>query len=147
MRWWEEHDIGYVLGLARNPRLVCALGAQMQETRSVHRRTAKAARRFREFTYRTRKSWSRRRRVVGKAEHLSKGANPRFVVTNLSPRKTAARRSYEKFYCARGEMENRIKGSARLTGDSVAGESPAGRRRPATTSTPSHGPFIREGRG
>ena len=109
MKWCEEHDVGYVLGLARNRRLVCALGAQMHEARSVHRRTGKPARRFRDFTYRTRKSWSRRRRVVGKAEHLSKGANPRFVVTNLSPRKAAARRLYETLYCARGEMENRIK--------------------------------------
>ena len=109
MKWCEEHDIGYVLGLARNPRLVRALGAQMREARSVHRRTGKPARRFRDFTYRTRKSWSRRRCVVGKAEYLSKGDNPRFVVTNLSPRKAAAKRLYEKLYCARGDMENRIK--------------------------------------
>ena len=109
MRWCEEHDVGYVLGLARNRRLVRAVGAQMHEAHSVHRRTGMAARRFRDFTYRTRKSWSRRRRVVRKAEHLSKRANPRFVVTNLSPRKVAARRLYEKLYCARGEMENRIK--------------------------------------
>ncbi len=109
MKWCEEHDIGYVLGLARNPRLVRALGAQMREARSVHRRTGNPARRFRDFTYRTRKSWSRRRRVVGKAEYLPKGPNPRFVVTNLSPRKAAAKRLYEKLYCARGDMENRIK--------------------------------------
>ena len=88
---------------------VRALGAARQEAQSVHRRTGKAARRFRDFSCRTRKSWSRSRRVVGKAEHLSKGENPRFVVTSLSPRKAAARRLYEKLYCARGEMENRIK--------------------------------------
>ena len=81
----------------------------MCEARSVHRHTGHAARRYRDFTYRTRKSWSRRRRVVGKAEYLSKGANPRFVVTSLSPRKASARRLYEKLYCARGDMENRIK--------------------------------------
>ena len=81
----------------------------MHEAHSVPSRTGKPARRFRDFTYRTRKSWSRKRRVVGKAEYLSKGANPRFVVTNLSPRKAAARRLYEKLYCARGEMETRIK--------------------------------------
>ena len=69
---------------------------------------AKPARRFRDFTYRTRKSWSRRRRVVGKAEYPSKGANPRFVVTSLAPHKAAARRLYEALYCARGEMENRL---------------------------------------
>ena len=109
MKWCEENDVGFVLGLARNRRLVRALGAAMHEAHSVHRRTGKAARRFRDFTYRTRKSWSRSRRVVGKAEYLSKGENPRFVVTNLLPRKAAARRLYEKLYCARGEMENRIK--------------------------------------
>ena len=109
MKWCEAHDIGYVLGLARNPRLVRALGAQMREARAAHRHTGKPARRFRDFTYRTRKTWSRRRRVVGKAEYLPKGANPRFVVTNLSPRKASARRLYEKLYCARGDMENRIK--------------------------------------
>ena len=109
MRWCEENDVGFVLGLARNQRLVRALGAAMHEARSVHRRTGKAARRFRDFTYRTRKSWSRSRRVVGKAEYLSKGENPRFVVTNLSPRKAAAKRLYEQLYCARGEMENRLK--------------------------------------
>ena len=109
MKWCEAHDIGYVLGLARNPRLVRALGAQMREAQAAHRHTGKPARRFRDFTYRTRKTWSRRRRVVGKAEYLPKGANPRFVVTNLSPRKASAKRLYEKLYCARGDMENRIK--------------------------------------
>ena len=109
MKWGEEHDIGYVLGLARNARLVRALGSQMREARAAHRHTGNPARRFRDFTYRTRKSWSRRRRVVGKAEYLSKGENPRFVVTNLSSRKASARRLYEKLYCVRGDMENRIK--------------------------------------
>ncbi len=109
MKWCEEHDIGYVLGLARNRRLERVLGAAMREAHSVHLHTGHPARRFRDFTYRTRKSWSRRRRVVGKAEYLSKGANPRFVVTSLSPRKASARRLYEKLYCVRGDMENRIK--------------------------------------
>ena len=109
MQWCEAPGVGVVLGLARNRRLTRALGAAMHEARSVHGRTGKPARRFRDFTDRTRKSWSRERRVVGKAEYLSKGENPRFVVTNLSARKAAARRLYEKLYCARGEMENRIK--------------------------------------
>ena len=112
MTWCEAHDVGFVLGLARNRRLVRALGSAMQEAKSVHRRTGLAARRFRDFTYRTRKSWSRSRRVVGKAEYLSKGENPRFVVTNLKPRKAAARRLYEKLYCARGEMEKPPQGAA-----------------------------------
>ena len=115
MKWGEDNDIGYVLGLARNPRLVRALGAQMREARAAHRHTGKPARRFRDFTYRTRKSWSRRRRVVGKAEYLPQGANPRFVVTHLSPRQAAARRLYEQLYCARGDMENRYPRSSSST--------------------------------
>ena len=67
------------------------------------------ARRYRDFPYRTRTSWSRTRRVVGKAEYLPKGANPRFVVTSLGSRRARAKRLYEDLYCARGEMENRIK--------------------------------------
>ena len=109
MTWCEDHGVGFVLGLARNRRLERALGAEILEAQRVHRRTGRPARRFRDFTYRTRKSWSRKRRVVGKAEYLSKGQNPRFVVTNLKAREAAARRLYEKLYCARGEMENRIK--------------------------------------
>ena len=109
LRWCEDHDIGYVLGLARNARLVRAIGAQMHEARSEHFDTGEPARRYRDFDYRTRNSWSRRRRVVGKAQYLQKGENPRFVVTNLSPDRVAAQRLYEKLYCARGDMENRIK--------------------------------------
>ena len=109
LRWCEDNGIDYVLGLARNERLVHAIGAQMRQAQAAHRRTGKAARRYRDFTYRTRKSWSRSRRVVGKAEYLTKGENPRFVVTSLCTRRAAAKRLYEKLYCARGDMENRIK--------------------------------------
>ena len=109
LRWCEDNGIDYVLGLARNERLVHAIGAQMRQAQAAHRRTGKAARRYRDFTCRTRKSWSRSRRVVGKAEYLTKGENPRFVVTSLSTRRAAAKRLYEKLYCARGDMENRIK--------------------------------------
>ena len=109
MKWCEDHGVGFVPGLARNQRLIQALGGAIHEAHSVHRRTGLPVRRFRDFTYRTRKSWSRKRPVVGKAEYLSKGENPRFVVTNLSLRKAAARRLYEKLYCAHGDMENRIK--------------------------------------
>ena len=109
LRWCEDNGIDHVLGLARNERLVHAIGAQMRQAQAAHRRTGKAARRYRDFTYRTRKSWSRSRRVVGKAEYLTKGENPRFVVTGLSTRRAAAKRLYEKLYCARGDMENRIK--------------------------------------
>ena len=109
MSWCEANEIGYVLGLARNSRLVRVLGEAMQEAKQAHRHTGRAARRFRDFTYQTRKSWSQRRRVVGKAEYLCKGPNPRFVVTNLAKHRAGAKRLYEKLYCARGDMENRIK--------------------------------------
>ena len=83
MRWCEDNGLGYVFGLARNARLVRAIGRQLHEARAEYRRTGEPARRYRDFRYRTRKSWSRSRRVVGKAQHLPRGANPRFVVTNL----------------------------------------------------------------
>jgi len=109
MAWCEANQVRYVLGLGRNERLQRALGAQMAAAREAHVRTGQPARRFRDFRYRTRKSWSRERRVVGKAEYLPNKANPRFVVTNLSPRRAGAKRLYETLYCARGDMENRIK--------------------------------------
>ena len=109
MRWCEENGVGYVFGMARNARLVRAIGRDLYRAEVVYRRTGEPARRYRDFRYRTRKSWSRTRRVVGKAQHLPRGANPRFVVTSLRPRRADARRLYEELYCARGEMENRIK--------------------------------------
>ena len=109
MHWCEDNNVYYLLGLARNKRLNRALGREMEQARIEHVRTGKAARRFRDFRYRTRKSWSCERRVVGKAEHLPNKANPRFVVTNLPQHRARARRLYEELYCVRGEMENRIK--------------------------------------
>ena len=109
MAWCEANGVDYVLGLARNARLTRALGRQLREAKKEHERTGLPARVFRDFTYRTRKSWSRRRRVVGKAEHLSGGPNPRFVVTSIPISEIDARCLYEDEYCARGEMENRIK--------------------------------------
>lgn len=109
MHWCEDHGVGYVLGLARNKRLSRALGQAMEEARVEHVRTGKPARRFRDFRYRTRKSWSCERRVVGKAEYLPNKENPRFVVTNLPKHRAGARRLYEQLYCIRGDMENRIK--------------------------------------
>ncbi len=81
----------------------------MEEARTAHARTGKPARRFGDFRYRTRKSWSCERRVIGKAEYLPNKPSPRFVVTNLPTRKAGAKRLYETLYCARGDMENRIK--------------------------------------
>jgi len=109
MAWCEANKVAYVLGLARNQRLNRALGREMEQARLEHLRTGKSARRFRDFRYRTRKSWSCERRVVGKAEFLPNKANPRFVVTNLPKSRAGARRLYEQLYCVRGEMENRIK--------------------------------------
>jgi hypothetical protein len=109
MSWCEANGVRYVLGLARNKRLHRALGREMAEARREHERTGKPARRFRDFRYRTRASWSCERRVVGKAEYLPNKANPRFVVTNLPLSRAGARHLYEKLYCIRGEMENRIK--------------------------------------
>ena len=79
----------------------------MAQVREEFEQSGQAARIFRDFTYRTHKSWSRHRRVVGKAEHLAKGANPRFIVTSLSAESWPAAALYEQLYCARGEMENR----------------------------------------
>ncbi len=109
MNWCEAQGMGYLFGLARNARLVRAIGRPMQRAEAEYRRTGEPARRYRDFDYRTRKSWSRARRVVGKAQYLSKGPNPRFVVTNLGADRADAKRLYEDLYCARGDMENRIK--------------------------------------
>jgi hypothetical protein len=92
----------------------------MRQAHILHQTTGKAARVFAEFDYRTHKSWSRSRRVVAKAEYLDKGENPRFVVTSLTPDKLAAQQLYEKFYCARGEMENRIKEQMCLFADRLS---------------------------
>ena len=109
MRWCEEHDVDYVLGLAKNDRLKREIEAELREAEKQFKQTGQAARVFKDFTYQTRESWSRPRRVVGKAEHLAKGANPRFVVTSLSAEDYPAQILYEQEYCGRGDMENRIK--------------------------------------
>lgn len=109
MRWCEEHRVDYVFGLARNSRLEAALGEPAAEARRLCLASGKPARVFRDFRYRTLDSWSRKRRVVGKAEHTMDGANPRFVVTSLKHARMADPRAlYEELYCARGEAENRI---------------------------------------
>jgi len=92
----------------------------MHGAHTLHQQTSKAARIFAEFSYKTRKSWSRSRRVVTKAEYLDKGENPRFVITSLSADAWPAQDLYEKFYCARGEMENRIKEQMCLFADRLS---------------------------
>jgi hypothetical protein len=109
LAWCEAHDVEYVVGLARNARLVRAIGGELEQVREQAQRTGEKARCFRDLRYRTRKSWSRVRRVVAKAEQLGDKANPRFVVTSLDPAAYPAQPLYEQLYCARGDMENRIK--------------------------------------
>jgi hypothetical protein len=141
MTWCEHNDVDYLFGLAKNNRLIAEIAAELAEAAEENRVTGKPARRFKDFQYRTHKSWSRERRVVGKAEWmipsaaesvdatkprrkrtrksvmvgdidlatLEGRANPRFVVTSLLSDQHQARALYEKLYCARGEMENRIK--------------------------------------
>jgi hypothetical protein len=109
MRWCEANGVDFVFGLAKNARLLRIVGAERQQAEATFAQTQTPTRVYKDFVYRTHKSWSRQRRVVGKAEHLKKGANPRFVVTSLSVAGYAAAALYEQQYCARGEMENRIK--------------------------------------
>jgi hypothetical protein len=109
MTWCEDEGVEYVFGIARNPRLVRRIDGALGIAQMEHAGTGKPARVYRELTYRTRKTWSRKRRVVAKAEHSSKGDNPRFVVTSLSKHEIEAKELYEELYCARGDMENRIK--------------------------------------
>ncbi len=109
MCWCEENGVDYILGLAKNDRLGWEIDLELELAKAEFRATGEPTRRFKDFTYQTRKSWSRERRVVGKAEHLAKGANPRFVVTSLSAQEYDGRSVYEDVYCPRGEMENRIK--------------------------------------
>ena len=139
MTWCEQNDVDYLFGLAKNNRLIAEIAAELAEAAEENRQSGKPARRFKDFQYRTRKSWSQQRRVVGKAEWmipstaesesttkprrkkksikvgdidlatLEGRANPRFVVTSLQADQHQARALYEQLYCARGEMENRIK--------------------------------------
>jgi hypothetical protein len=109
MSWCEENRVDYVFGLARNKRLEPMIAAELAQAKTAFQETGKPARVFKELTYRTLDSWSRSRRVVAKAEYLEKGTNPRFIVTSIGADKIAGQELYERTYCARGEMENRIK--------------------------------------
>jgi len=109
MTWCEFNRVDYVLGLAKNARLNGMLEAEQEQARQECEATGKPARVFKELRYETLKTWRRKRRVVGKAEQLPGKANPRFVVTSLPMKRIDARALYEDLYCARGDMENRIK--------------------------------------
>ena len=109
MAWCEANGAGYIFGLARNARLEAEIAQELAEAEQKAAESGKPERIFKEFEYQTRKTWSRPRRIVAKAEHLPKGANPRFIVTSLSTEEAQAQELYQTIYCARGEMENRIK--------------------------------------
>jgi len=126
MSWCESHGVDYVFGLARNQRLRRIIGEQMWEATQQWDQTGKPARVFTEFSYQTRKrkkgGWDRERRVAAKAEHIDGKENPRFVVTSLSAERWTPQALYEELYCARGEMENRIKEQYSLFADRVSAE-------------------------
>ena len=109
MTWCEEHGIDFVFGLAKNERLKARIAEELQQAQAQYEQTREASRVFKDFRYQTLESWTRDRRVVAKAEHLDKGSNPRFVVTSMQVERMEARTLYEQLYCARGDMENRIK--------------------------------------
>jgi len=109
MAWCEANRVDYLFGLAGNRRLAGEIEAELAEARAAAETTGRPARRFKDFLWSTLDSWSRRRRVIGKAEWTQGEANPRFLVTSLKAREATARRLYEDVYCARGDMENRIK--------------------------------------
>jgi hypothetical protein len=126
MSWCEGNGVDYVLGLARNQRLRRIIGGEMWEAAEQWKTTGQPARVFSEFSYRAKKTkrggWDRERRVVAKAEHLEGKENPRFIVTSLSNEPWAAQALYEELYCARGDMENRIKEQLSLFADRVSAE-------------------------
>ena len=121
MAWCEASGVDYVFGMARNVRLEQIVADALEQARQQFERTGQAARVFIEFEHETVSgSWSRRRRVVAKAEHIDGKSNPRFVVTSLSAQACAAQPLYEQMYCARGDMENRIKEQFVLFADRVS---------------------------
>jgi hypothetical protein len=126
MSWCESNGVDYVFGLARNQKLRRIIGAQMHEATALWEQTGRPARVFSEFSYQTKKTkkggWDRARRVVAKAEHIDGKENPRFVVTSLTSEAWPAQALYEELYCARGDMENRIKEQFSLFADRVSTE-------------------------
>ena len=109
MVWCEKEGVDYVLGLAKNDRLKKWIVPEMEVVRQLQQAMGKAMRQFQELRYQTRKSWTCERRVVAKVEYLPRGENPRFIVTSVPLEECDGRTLYEQVYCARGDMENRIK--------------------------------------
>lgn len=109
LSWCEENKVDYVFGLPKNQRLERLIAEDLVDAEFMYRTRGRASRVYNDFNYKTLKSWDKERRVVSKGEYLPKGANPRFVVTSIPDAQIEAKDLYEKVYCARGEMENRIK--------------------------------------
>jgi hypothetical protein len=122
MAWCEKQRVDYVFGFARNKRLRRRITPAMRAAKQQYRKTGKPARVFTEFRYRTRKSWSRARRVIAKAEQIAGKENPRYIVTSLTKSEWIASTLYQQLYCARGEMENRIKEQLSLFADRMSTE-------------------------
>jgi hypothetical protein len=121
MAWCEEHQVDYVFGLARNSVLEGRVSGALEQARQQFEQTQQAARVFIEFEHDTVSgTWSRKRRVIAKAEHIEGKSNPRFVVTSLRAEQWPAQALYEELYCARGDMENRIKEQFALFADRVS---------------------------
>ena len=123
MSWCENNGVDFVFGFARNPRLRALVADALIQAQQQWEQTRKPARVFVEFSYETTSgSWSQARRVVAKAEHIEGKENPRFVVTSRSTQDWPAQKLYEELYCARGDMENRIKEQFVLFADRVSAE-------------------------
>lgn len=109
MVWCEKNNVDYIFGISKNNKLLKKMYKKMKKARAKYYKTGISARCFKDFKYKPIKTWKKSRRVVGKAEHLKKGENPRFVVTSLPKEYLKAQKLYEELYCSRGDMENRIK--------------------------------------
>ena len=110
LSWCEKQfRVYYILGLPKNKRLLRIIGKEQNNVRKACKESGTAERAFTEFTYQTKKSWEQPRRVIAKAEQLPGRANPRFIVTSLDDPHLTPQYLYEGLYCARGDMENRIK--------------------------------------
>ena len=109
LSWCEDNDVHFIIGIGKNNRLNLEIEEELALAKALYQCSGKASRVFKDFCYKTLKSWRWQRRVIGKAEHLAKGANPRFVVTSFTAKDYDGQELYEKVYCGRGDMENRIK--------------------------------------
>ena len=109
MGWCEANGVDFLFGLAQNERLIAQIKSELDLVAAKSQRTGRPERRFKTFMWMTRRTWSRSRRVVAKVEWTKGEANPRFVVTSLRRDECKAKYLYERVYCARGDMENRIK--------------------------------------